>query len=527
MTIAIVGQRISGVTTYVYNDALETQSWNVDHGAQVNGVALDSNLNVITVGNRTSSLTTRKYSDSGGSPIWSVDHGANAQSVTVDSSGNVYVTGGRSGAPGEEKTTFKYNSSGTEQWRVDTGVNLSYGIAVDSSGNVYVGGSFKVKKYNSSGIFQADISTTFSPLDIKVDSSGNIYVCGVRTGGITHEKYNSSGTRLWYADHGGNVNAIAIDSNGNVYIGGAVSSNNTTRKYNSSGTLQWSANHTATVRGICLDASGNVYTVGTYAASSPYSNVRKYDNDGNLIASLTLSGFPVMYGIAWAAGQLVTAIPALALPIALGIPYPTAFNEIPSLALPIALGTPSSTELAPLEYPPTALRTIYRLIISGITSDPIIYRLAGIQCRRRLGESTWMTVEIGVDNAGMETIIASSVGKEMLIELGYEYSDGLKQFGPFLRSTITEYGVTETAIGLSLTLTGRVINPPFTATTRILRNITRIQIDDGRTTVYCAVDPALRPNDTAQYGEESFKVGAISYRIDSTLASMIVTEALS
>lgn len=525
------GTVTSSITTHYRLDG--ATDWTANHGQTVYGVVIDSQGNAWTAGLASSNVALKKY-DPDGSLLLNPSYGAAAYAIAVDGDDVIYLASARGSGGWPAVTTRKIANDGTITWTADHGDPV-YAIAVDSSGNVYTGGvqapSTTTRKYNSSGTEQATSDYGGTVRGIAVDSSGNVYECGDRISNRTVRKLNSSLVEQWTIDTGSGTGArayaIALDaSETHIYVGinpiydGAYYS---LFKYRlSDQSLIWrSASYNEAVYAISLDGSGNIYTVGS-------SNVlRLYDaDDGALISDDDIGGSSAQYyGVDYRALPRVDTIPALALPISLGTPYQTGFVTVPALAFPISLGTPSTTEWSAMERPATAIREVYRLILSGLTSTPVIAPLRGIQCTQRADASTWMTATIGANSASLEAVVAAYLGSEMLMELGYGFADGSTQYGAFLRATITDYDATETAAGLELSVTGRVINPSFAATTRTLTGISRIQTDAGRWVVTCAVDPFLRPNDTAVAGSTSWTVGTIDYRIDAERATMTVTEA--
>lgn len=108
-------------------------------------------------------------------------------------------------------------------------------IACDSSGNVFVAdrGNLRLQKFNSSGTFQAKITTAglaggFSPYDVDIDSSGNVYASIISAFAVGQPgviaKYNNalSGltSTLTISAPTGTQNGIysfAVDSSGNIW----------------------------------------------------------------------------------------------------------------------------------------------------------------------------------------------------------------------------------------------------------------------------------------------------------------------
>jgi len=134
------------------------QLWNVTWGGTgndySNGVAVDSDGNIIIAGNTNSfgaggsDAFVAKY-NSTGSQLWNVTWGgANTEygtGVAVDSSGKITVAGRTDsfGAGNGDAFVARYNSTGSQLWAVTWGggaVDEAEGVAVDSSGNAVIAG---------------------------------------------------------------------------------------------------------------------------------------------------------------------------------------------------------------------------------------------------------------------------------------------------------------------------------------------------------------------------------------------------
>jgi hypothetical protein len=158
--------------------------------------------------------TTIKY-NSGGVQQWlkkydNPSHGTDdAFSVAVDNSGNVNVAGFNSETAGYRITTVQYNSSGVQQWVQECNggpsrwENNLYGplVRVDSALNVYVTGnvcnngdnSYYTFKYNSSGTQQWLITyreptadSSHYVKDMAVSPGGDVFVTGNQKGTGTY-----------------------------------------------------------------------------------------------------------------------------------------------------------------------------------------------------------------------------------------------------------------------------------------------------------------------------------------------------
>ena len=194
---------------------------------------------------------------------------------------------------------FKYNKSGTIQWKKDWGGNTNdqdlNACVTDSSGNLYVAGEHHytgtsnyqglVMKLNSSGVIQWQklLGSRTSFRDMTIDSSDNIYVTGSIDSGPADNlvvKFNSSGSITWQrrltrgsSNYWESSGAIAVDSSGNVYITGFSNHDSSTDdqpfllKLDSDGIFQWArsmGNYAYSDRSetVTCDSEGYVYWGG-------------------------------------------------------------------------------------------------------------------------------------------------------------------------------------------------------------------------------------------------------------------------
>lgn len=511
---------VNSVRTY---DADLNAEWKYNHGANVHAVAADTDGNVYMAGARASSLTTRKL-DTDGAAVWSVDHGATAYAIAVGSDGVVATGGARTSSI----TTRTYAYDGTAGWTADHGATV-FCIAIDSSGNVYTGGNRyttsspqgHVRKYNSSGTLQwtLDLGSSVSYVyGIAVDSSGNIYVTGYRDSSITTRKYNSSRTLQWSQDEGGNGTAIAIDANG-VYIAFIRNSSKSLRKRAlSDGAEVWTADTGNSLHGVAVDADGDVYAVST----ADYKLYQRLGSDGTAVGNVAQS-FQAVYAVAVVDVEVPdqSALPpGLAIPLGLAVPFPTAL--LTSAALPLTFGLAAPSTLIP-EPPIGDGQTVYRGYL-GLT-PPLQVPLASLHCRRRQNESTWLVVVIpGVSDA-LETILMDAAGLTLSIDAGLRESTGAETLGRFLRAVVTDVEITAGAFSRDARLTARVQADLEPIQTRAMTGVRRIQDDEGRRSVWCDVNPVLRPGDTIDAGAITFTAHSIQYTIGPYSAMMDVQEA--
>lgn len=159
--------------------------------------------------------------------------------------------------------------------------------------------------------------------------------------------------------------------------------------------------------------------------------------------------------------------------------------------------------------------TLYRASINDIALP-----ISGMQCRRRLGASTWLTVKVPGWTSAMQTWLQSCIGASLIVEMGTSAAD----YGMWLNAVVTEVDAERAPFGAGFRVTARVQNPSYTAGARPLRGVSQRLIDGARRGAVCAVDGLLKPNDTVDDGLASWTVGTAEYRIDASGARMTVWE---
>ncbi len=517
-------------------------------------------VNIWVGGIRRSSVVARQYDESGaaGNTLSTAIKSGTVYGISVDSSGNIFLAGNFSISSSTYRVVV-YNDSLVEQWKSnlgDTGraitaraglgcyVNFTApynayqldgsgsenwskydlgngtGVATDASDNAYFTHEYTVDsliKYNGSGTYQWSKNHGGYLRCVAIDGSGGVVVGGDVSSGVSIRKFAADGTFAWNADHGATVRGIAADAAGNVYICGSASGGYTTRKYNSSGSLQWSADHGDTAYGIAVDSAGNVYTVGGGISTS---NLVCYDSAGSI--QWTRSHGNTLYAIDLAETTPPLALPALAIPLSLGVPSFTRSHTIPSADIAMALGVPSfSSPSFPPVLSENSTDILFRLYLSG--GALLQLPMESFQCRRRLGESTWLSVVVPGFDLKTWLDIKSRIGEKLAIYAGYRQS-GTETIGLFLEATITDVQYERETRGASMQITARVTPTAYTTTARTLRGVSSRGKDGGKRTAKAAVDFLVRPNDTVSDGLYTFVAGSIVWRVSPHEATMLVTE---
>lgn len=529
--IVTVGDRISSTVLRAYDSDDGSALWTADHAATVNCVAIDASGNVYTGGSPagTPNVTTRKYSQDG-TLLWATNNIAIVRGIAVDSNGYVYTVGSSYG----NIVIRKYDNDGNEittNWPISyTGGRTLYAICIDDDDNIYVTGDVysdsgtdkTTHKYNSSGTEQWYINRGAITRAINI-TGDYVTVGGDSDGTYTSASYNLSDGSLVTGsekNHGATVRGIARNSTADLC--GNLSSGVTTRI--ASATL----NHGGTVNCICVDVDGYVYTGGAVASSV---TTRKYTSAG---VEVTDGDWPLNHtddvrGIAcWPTIIFKIDVPGLPIDFDLALPNLNYTNSIPALPIAIALGIPTFSGI--LQPPdlfamPYAVQPIYRLYVSGSTLIELPF--SSFQCRRSLGQSTFLTAVIPNYSTTLVNLLETrkTANNNLIIYSGYIDSNGQETLGEFIKSTIIDIRVEKYSSNGTITVYGRVIPVYFTTQSRTLYQISkRGKTEAGKKTATCAVDFNLRPNDTAIDGLSSWTVGDITLFVGDVTSYMMVTE---
>ena len=290
-----------------------TKLWGNTSGDYGYGVTADSSDNIYVTGKASGKLDGNSNEGSGdmfltkfydnGTKQWTTLLGTSSvdvgYGVTTDSSNNIFVTGSTNGSLDGNSSSgdcdnflTKYLDNGTKQWTKQWGsgsCDIGKGVVTDSSNNIYVAGHTNgsldgsnsgeydlfLTKFLDNGTKQwtKQLGTSTSEIvnGVTLDSTNNIYVTGTTNGSLDGNvtsgsrdiflvKYNSSGTKQWTKQLGGEAsagnsiawdegNGVAVDSFDNIFVTGTTTGDldGATNhagtelfiiKYNSSGVLQ-------------------------------------------------------------------------------------------------------------------------------------------------------------------------------------------------------------------------------------------------------------------------------------------------
>lgn len=219
--------------------------------ASTSPTALDSSGNWYRLLSHSTGYDVGKWSTTGTKSNFAAADGLSSEivrGIAIDSSDNVYAVS-TSGGFGTTQNLYKWNSSGTKQWRTTLSTSESgyWNIWVDTGGYIWVTGQTSAYRVDSSG----SIATTITPTQsIQAGCSDNGTGCYVRTNATAAwneiRQYDSGGSLVASWDEAqilsGTQGVIATSPDGYVYaIVRTSGSLRQVRKYDSTGAVQWTS----------------------------------------------------------------------------------------------------------------------------------------------------------------------------------------------------------------------------------------------------------------------------------------------
>lgn len=184
---------------------------------------------------------------------------------------NIYVFSFKFGGSGSGNGVFQY----------------PIGMAFDASENLYIAdqNNHRVQKFDSNGNFIRAFGASYlsSPQGVAVSpSNGYIYVANNYPAQIV--KFDSNGNYIGVVTPPSNrATGLAFDSSSNLYLTSWY--DNVVYKFSSSDTYISSWGGLNQPYGVAVDHNNNVYVV-----NSGTSNVKKYDTNGGLLATISSAG---------------------------------------------------------------------------------------------------------------------------------------------------------------------------------------------------------------------------------------------
>jgi hypothetical protein len=262
-----------GIYTTIKYSTNGDQIWSRTYGngigsCDLGDMKIDNDCNVYITGKNQYDAVTIKY-DSSGNQQWvnTFHNSVNstiAKSMVLDKNNNVIITGQSANGDRITSFTFKYSSSGVQQWAkiiaptsLDTDSYSSNSVVADKDGNIYISGLYKhnaptpmkyfLIKYSYSGdtiwSFQSLDSATPPNSYMDIDNDNNIYVAGTKSvylnpfyqNQIVIFKFDTSGTLKWKEvtnfPYSIGTNNLILDKYLSIYLSGGSHSSIATLKY--------------------------------------------------------------------------------------------------------------------------------------------------------------------------------------------------------------------------------------------------------------------------------------------------------
>ncbi len=262
-----------GIYTTIKYSTNGDQIWcrtygNGNGSCDLGDMKIDNDCNVYITGKNQNDAVTIKY-DSSGNQQWvnTFHNSVNstiAKSMVLDKKNNVIITGQSANGDRITSFTFKYSSSGVQQWAkiiaptsLDTDSYSSNSVAADKDGNIYISGLFQhnamtprrlfiVKySYNGDSLWSfTSIDSAVPPISyMEIDNDDNIYALITKRiysnpfylEQIDLFKFDTTGTLLWEeaTDFPPSISArgLKVDNNFNIYLSGYYNHNIATIKY--------------------------------------------------------------------------------------------------------------------------------------------------------------------------------------------------------------------------------------------------------------------------------------------------------
>lgn len=483
--------------------------WAVNHGAAVLGIAVDDAGNVYTVGD------------------------------AVNAAGTVYphTTGGGGGAYGARSDYYsvrKYNSSGVLQWSADHGFSYSNAATYETripivyrSGFLYIGGKTTQGSMGWGALTKMNASTgavvwraassayEMSTYGIVIDAAGTIYICGdYRTPPTVSipdvlQSYNDSGTLLHSVEMVGTDGGyaygrdIVLRNDGDAIIVTTrykYDADNYSYLHHFSPALAYIESYSAVYqtmapRALAIDGDGGLYIA---SSNNSFNTLWKYTANAAALswstAPLNQSGSKLqVYSIAVS----VVELPPLPIRVLLGNPSTETANYslIPALPLPIALGIPALIR----DYVGPSLPSVFRLYLTG-DDGTIELPLESFSVRE---SETNLSVE-AVIPAPTSTLIAAIDARttgNLQLYRGWRFPDGHEQLDLLASVAFDTLRYDLGSRNASATVTGTVAREDVGSTkTRSIVGISYRATRDGVRRVRAALDTYLHVGDTADLG---------------------------
>jgi len=437
--------------------------------------------------------------------------------------GYVYTVGeGRNAGDGggDGGNLTKYNAStGAIVWSSAPAPGVAgyyqiLSVSVDASDAVYLVGLFtfvvsgvpthySILKYDSDGVLSASVPARTNLSGVPIAGRGLVFTS-------TGDVILASSSVLYDATYGYYKTLHRYDASLSFIASNA-------------GHLSWPAlNHTLTI-----DAEDRLYFLTDRSTTGSGSCVRRVgldvfttnvSNDWDWSANLLDNSSEYVDGYCVA----VSAIETPPLRILTSLATPTwqgdYYSAIPALMMPMAIGLPYGIR----EYVGLPQPTIYRLFLTGTPSLEL--PLSSFSLRATSTGTALSCVSPGATLTTVDAIEARDTG-ELVLYRGIRWPSGVEQIDELARVSLDGIRYDAGGSSSSVTLDGVSAVTVSHTQTRVLRGISYRAESGGVRRVRCDVDTYARPGDTADLGGgETIVVASITISVSASSAVMEVAE---
>lgn len=163
--------------------------------------------------------------------------------------------------------------------------------------------------------------------------------------------------------------------------------------------------------------------------------------------------------------------------------------------------------------PATRLQEFYILTITG-TPD-MTFRISSWQATMNQGERSNYLQAVVPAAADIIGEISSRSSGELIVSKGYRFDDGSERSEEILRSKFDNFRYDRGPRNFTVTVSGYAPANPSQKSTRTLKGVRSLSLNDGKLRARCDIDLFLKPGMTVEALGESFTASYINFFVSS------------
>lgn len=163
--------------------------------------------------------------------------------------------------------------------------------------------------------------------------------------------------------------------------------------------------------------------------------------------------------------------------------------------------------------PATRLQEFYTLTITG-TPD-MTFRISSWQATMNQGERSNYLQAVVPAAANIIDEIRSRSSGELIVSKGYRFDDGSERSEEILRSKFDNFRYDRGPRNFTVTVSGYAPANPSQKSTRALKGVRSLSLNDGKLRARCDIDLFLKPGMTVEALGESFTASYINFFVSS------------